>query len=620
MQAMACDLTPSQRLVAKATVALRDAANEGDLEAIAEDLRILAAHQSHDGHRRYSGISSLNLAAALLWIGDARDALAAANRADSDLAGSDATSVERVAALAARARALAHLGRVHEAERVLIAGSSLPSALSRDEASIETASILCDFGAVSDAAGALARIDPDHLMAGYRALWVMSRGHIAIRTGDTDLARQMCEQLSEEPCRDCAGNSEQSCCGGEPRSLLDRRRLLRSTGSIGRIADAQRSRVGRRWSDLLLCVARPGPIHEEVLRVNPDEGYCLSMVAEELCRNLHRMSDEARARVEAEAIVLPGRWRDALRQSVDRGGPSSTEGARLLSVVGSADDAEYLRAISSTRKAVRPHAIAITRRLAPAVYLEDLGAVRVLLGDSQVARVQRRKVLGLLCFLSSRQGMASTRDEALEALWPELRPDTAANSLHQTIYFLRRVFEPGYREGMSAGYVLFDGEVVSLSSDLVDSASRRCWKNLREYATDSEEGAVRLLQLYRGKYALDFAYEDWASSYRENLHAAVLARVEAAMVASSTSGSTDAALRLAHSLLAIDPAADAIELALLRIYKSSERHAAAAEQYAHYAALVRDELGADPRASMTSDSGWNGRHEARCARRSSGHR
>jgi DNA-binding SARP family transcriptional activator len=105
---------------------------------------------------------------------------------------------------------------------------------------------------------------------------------------------------------------------------------------------------------------------------------------------------------------------------------------------------------------------------------------------------------------------------------------------------------------------------------------------------------VRLLQLYRGRFALDFAYEDWASSYRENLHAAVLARVEAAMVASSTSGNTDGAIRLAHSLLAIDPAADAIELALLRTYKSSERHAAAAEQYAHYAAFVRDELGAEP--------------------------
>ena len=47
-------------------------------------------------------------------------------------------------------------------------------------------------------------------------------------------------------------------------------------------------------------------------------------------------------------------------------------------------------------------------------------------------------------------------------------------------------------------------------------------------------------------------------------------------------------------MLAIDPTADAIELELLRAYKASGRLAAAAEQYAHYAAYVRGELGAEP--------------------------
>ncbi|MHB8891921.1 MAG: BTAD domain-containing putative transcriptional regulator [Candidatus Limnocylindrales bacterium] len=593
-QALSSELTPGQRLIAKATIALWDAANEGNLVAIADDLRILAAHQSRDGHHRHSGISGLNLAAALLWIGDARGALTAATAADCDLARSDATSVERVAALAARARALAHMGRAEEAEQTLRIGNLLPSSLSRDEASLELASIQCDFGSIGNAAAALARVDYDHLTSGYRGIWAMVRGHLAIRTGDAVVASQMCDRLLDEPCRDVAGKL---------RSAMLRARTALACGSpdgmakaqeVGRIADAQRSRIGRRWSDLLAGVSGPGPIHEEVLRVGLEDGACLSTLAEELTRNLHRMSDEARSRIEAEAIVLPERWREALRESVDRGDASSVESARLLSVVGSADDAEYLRTASVARKAVRPFAVALTRRLAPPVYIEDLGAVRVLVGGSPIARVLRRKVVGLLCFLSSRQGMASTRDEALEALWPELGPDTAANSLHQTIYFLRRVFEPGYREGLSAGYVLFDGEVVSLNADLVESASRECWRTMGRYPADSEEGAVRLLEHYRGRYALDFAYEDWASSYRENLHAAVLARVEAAIYASSQSGRVDDAIRIAHAILAIDPSADAIELGLLRIYKASGRHAAAAEQYSHYASVLRDELGADP--------------------------
>ena len=98
-----------------------------------------------------------------------------------------------------------------------------------------------------------------------------------------------------------------------------------------------------------------------------------------------------------------------------------------------------------------------------------------------------------------------------------------------------------------------------------------------------------------GKYALDFAYEDWAADYRETLHAAVLAAVESRSEAVARAwGLPDARSDLAQAMLSVDPTADAIELELLIAYKASGRRAAAAEQYAHYAAFVRDELGADP--------------------------
>ena len=40
-----------------------------------------------------------------------------------------------------------------------------------------------------------------------------------------------------------------------------------------------------------------------------------------------------------------------------------------------------------------------------------------------------------------------------------------------------------------------------------------------------------LLDVYTGRFALDFTYEDWATDYRDNLHAAVLATAETAMAA-----------------------------------------------------------------------------------------
>jgi DNA-binding SARP family transcriptional activator len=46
----------------------------------------------------------------------------------------------------------------------------------------------------------------------------------------------------------------------------------------------------------------------------------------------------------------------------------------------------------------------------------------------------------------------------------------------------------------------------------------------------------------------------------------------------------------------VDPGADAIEAMLVRLYRRSGAHAAAAEQYAHYSSVLRDQLGVEPPA------------------------
>ena len=117
----------------------------------------------------------------------------------------------------------------------------------------------------------------------------------------------------------------------------------------------------------------------------------------------------------------------------------------------------------------------LARRLARPVFVEDLGVVRIHVGDGPrpIARV-RRKVLALVCFLLARPDLAATRDEILDALWESSDPGAAANSLNQTIYYLRRTLEDRYDSRRSPHYVTYDRELVSLDSELVDSRSRRC--------------------------------------------------------------------------------------------------------------------------------------------------
>ncbi len=59
-------------------------------------------------------------------------------------------------------------------------------------------------------------------------------------------------------------------------------------------------------------------------------------------------------------------------------------------------------------------------------------------------------------------------------------------------------------------------------------------------------------------------------------------------------GHFERGIRVARRVLDIDPGAEQVEVSLLRLYRASGAHAAAAEQYGHYAALMRDQLGIEP--------------------------
>ena len=204
-------------------------------------------------------------------------------------------------------------------------------------------------------------------------------------------------------------------------------------------------------------------------------------------------------------------------------------------------------------------------------------------------------MLALLCLLLSKPRFASTREDVAEALWPDQDPGSALNSLNQTVYFLRRVFEPSYRDETSPIYVGQDGETIWLDPDLVDSRSRRCGDLIRAIPGDpSPGGALELAREYHARFALDFQYEEWASAFRETLHASYLRVLERAIQSDVDSGQFARGTFLAERASEVDPEADEIQAALVRLYRLSGAYAAAAEQYGRYSQTMRD-LGVEPR-------------------------
>ena len=73
--------------------------------------------------------------------------------------------------------------------------------------------------------------------------------------------------------------------------------------------------------------------------------------------------------------------------------------------------------------------------------------------------------------------------------------------LHQTVYFLRRVFEPEYVEDLSPGYLHHDPDLLWLDKELVTSRSheyRGIAASIGAVATPAE--AQRVSEVYTGKF------------------------------------------------------------------------------------------------------------------------
>lgn len=336
-----------------------------------------------------------------------------------------------------------------------------------------------------------------------------------------------------------------------------------------------------------------------VLRAAESLPAVVSMLAEQTLRRVGDLRPTARDALRREAALRPWRWRQGARLLLATGSAAGRrEAATILAEIGEPEDIPRIRAASRALRDASTSVLALSlaRRLAPRAFVEDLGRVRIEVSGRRIEGVDiRRKVLALLCLLLSKPRFASTREEVAEALWPDQDPGSALNSLNQTVYFLRRVFEPEYRDETSPIYVGQDGETIWLDQDLVDSRSRRCAELVRAMPGDpTPNGALELAHEYLGRFALDFAYEDWASGFRDALHAAYLRVVERAIQIDLDTGHFNRGTFLAERAGEVDPEADEIQAALVRLYRLSGAYAAAAEQYGRYS-LTMNELGVEPR-------------------------
>ncbi|HET9344646.1 MAG TPA: hypothetical protein VFO05_03010, partial [Candidatus Limnocylindrales bacterium] len=569
------------RAIARASCLRYESSIDGRISELTDVLQELVARSESEGYSHFAGVSHLNLSLAEVARGDVAAAIAHADLAVTALSETN-KSDELASALTARAVASALLGRLDNARfDIAEAGDVIPTSV-RAEWLVEAADIEASFGSADRASSFIREARATAMTKSIADLADTVEVRLALRKGDLAAAQDRAARFEiGAPCETPAFASRQlairahvAAAGGAAEAgqlLADATRHAQQQGALFwvrycQIADA----LYARDSDRELAA---------LLNRTPTEHMPLfDLFAEPLSARLKDLGGSPLERLAEQCSSRPERWRSALRSVVANAtAPGRWHAAEILDDVGTSEDVPVLRALARTARGTAPRSTlgrTLARRLAQRFVIEDLGRVEITSGSQRVpASGIRRKVLAMLCFLLTRPQFSATRDEVIDALWPDLAPDVAVNSLNQTVYFLRRVFEPTYVEDLSAGYVHHSSDVLWLDRELVASRSARCLDIIDAIGADPGPDLVTQLSTeYTERFALDFAYEEWAVPFRTSLHVAYLRVIEAAVTHDMANGHHDRAIELARRALDRDPSVESLELALLRLYRTTGAH------------------------------------------------
>jgi LuxR family maltose regulon positive regulatory protein len=580
-------LARAYRLVLSTSVA-------GRMDKALRAVEALIANPDHAANPRYPGISLSNFAYMLKAMGEAERAVEFSTEAVNALAGTAAV-IERVSAHLARSWGLAHLGEVDLARREIDEALAQAPAGQRLEVLSELAEIEFYYGDADRAFAALDQVEGATGEARDQAALI--RSQILASRHDFDSARSELGTVQPGQLRTSVAFEarRQIAAGYISWAQTAYQQSAMEAESAARHSRNQGAHLWELYSSVLRVVALVGEDPCPTIRaVGKADPAILSMAADLLSTRLGEFDSDVLLLIEAAIRRHPERWRRQLRANID--GASGLVAQKLLAGVGDTADILLLTEIGRAQRSSESlgFAKALARRLGLPVHLFDLGRVRIRVGANLIeGSAVRRKVLALLCYLATKPGLSASREDVCEALWRDLDPDDALNSLNQTAYFLRRLFEPGFKEALSPGYLHQDGETIWLDQELVSTQSGTCRSTITSISgRPSLLDASRLLDAYTAQFALDFAYEDWAAKYREPLHATALRIVEQAIRAAASEQDRMRAITVAERALVLEPDAETVQAALIGLYQSVGAHAAAAEQYALYSATLRS-LGLD---------------------------
>jgi DNA-binding SARP family transcriptional activator len=250
-----------------------------------------------------------------------------------------------------------------------------------------------------------------------------------------------------------------------------------------------------------------------------------------------------------------------------------------------------------------PHAMPSREKSAPEVVrVWLLGGFRVSVGSRTIdeGAWRLRKATALVKLVALAPGYRLHREQAMEALWPDLGLRAASNNLRQTVYVARRTLHPDPE--IASGYLSVGGE------QLVLCPQGRLWVDVEAFeeaaatARRSKDPAAyrAAIELYSGELLPEDRYEEWTQSRCQGLRQKFLSLlVELARLYEERRTEDDlaSAVQALRRALTEEPTNEEAHVGLMRLYALSGRQGEALRQYGRLSEALSSDLGAEPSAS-----------------------
>ena len=284
--------------------------------------------------------------------------------------------------------------------------------------------------------------------------------------------------------------------------------------------------------------------------------------------------------------------------------------ARILGDLGAATAYPVLRPMLKDRiPEVRQAAESALDRL---VYkpnyqlrIRTLGTFGVWRSDVEVRDRDWRSVKArqLLQLLLIERGRLISRERVLDALWPELESDAAANNLRVTLSRLYKALEPERPEGAPSYYIQQHGDSYGFNVDSdyeIDAANfvEAVTAGQRAEELERREEAIQhyreAISYYNGPFLPDSLYEDWSVIERERL--GLLFNLAALRLGELLlqSNQIHEAMGLAWRVLEHDEAQEEAYRLLMRAHASLGERSIALRLYQRCVKMLAEELGVEP--------------------------